>query len=869
MTGAKKKRAKSLLKWLLLVYLVALVASHIVRLGGPKEYPYIEGQQFAEVLEMNGSEALDSSVKIAYLDSPSSDPNAPVLVVLHGSPVASRSLLNIAEALEGPHRVIVPDLPGFGGSTLRVEDYSVLAHAYYLNQLMEQLEIDSFHLIGYSMGGGVAIDYIHVFPEKVRSLQLVSSIGVQELELLGDYTINHAIHGAQLAGLWLLQECVPHFGWMDNAILSVPYARNFFDTDQRPFREYLKQVEAPTLIVHAEDDGLVPVEAAYEHHRIVPHSELVMLEDGHMFMISRPDITAPPIIDFVNRVESGSASNRSQATAQRLAEAAKETGFEMRAVEGISLFVLWILLAVATFVSEDLTSISAGLLTAKGVISFIPAASACLIGIFVGDMLLYLAGRWLGTDFVRRAPLKWFITEADIVRSERWFEKRGMILIFVTRFFPGTRLATYFTAGILGVGFFKFAFYFLVAAILWTPLLVGLSAILGGQMLGWFEVYQKYALLGLIAVVLAMLILLKLVVPMFSHRGRRMLLGKWLRTSRWEYWPMWLFYPPVILYIFWKGLRHKHLAWFTATNPGMPLSGLVLESKQQILTALKSAGEEIPPFGVISRELSPDARFEAFKNTLEDLSLSYPVVLKPDVGERGLGVAVVKSDKESRSYFTGSQDDIIVQQYIGGLEYGIFYYRYPKEDRGRIFAITDKRFTSVNGNGKSTLEQLILDDPRAVAMAPFFFTKHVEDLFEIPEEGEEIQLAELGTHSRGSLFLDGMQLVTEDLETEIDRISKCFEGFYFGRYDIKVPSVEDLQKGENIRVLELNGITSEATSIYDPKNGLFTAYRVLFNQWSIASEIVKQNVENQIRPASHISVIKQLIAFKNHQKVEV
>lgn len=190
-----KKRIKSLLKWILLLYAVALTASHIVRWNGPDTYPYLEGQQLDEVQEMKGSKALESTVSLAFLDSPSVDPDAPVLVLLHGSPVASSSLQNISAALEGPFRVIVPDLPGFGGSTLEIEDYSVLAHAYYLDQLMVQLEVDSFHLIGYSMGGGVAIDYVHAFPEKVKSLQLVSSIGVQELELLGDYLINHAIHG--------------------------------------------------------------------------------------------------------------------------------------------------------------------------------------------------------------------------------------------------------------------------------------------------------------------------------------------------------------------------------------------------------------------------------------------------------------------------------------------------------------------------------------------------------------------------------------------------------------------------------------------------------------------------------------------------
>ena len=122
---------------------------------------------------------------------------------------------------------------------------------------------------------------------------------------------------------------------------------------------------------------------------------------------------------------------------------------------------------------------------------------------------------------------------------------------------------------------------------------------------------------------------------------------------------------------------------------------------------------------------------------------------------------------------------------------------------------------------------------------------------------------------RGSLFLDGTHLVTPELEQEIDRISKHFDGFYFGRYDIKVPSVEALQQGEGLRILELNGITSEATSIYDPKNGLFTAYKVLFNQWAIASKIVTQNNTLKIKPARHREVIKQLLAYRNHEKVEI
>lgn len=870
MMGASLKHWLISGKGLLLIYLLVLGASHLVRRGQPGEVPYIEGQAFLQVEEMRGKMPAGRSISMAYLDwVPPENPDAPVLVLLHGSPMASASLLSTARALQGNFRLIIPDLPGFGGSTLRVEDYSILAHAYYLDQLLRHLGVEKCHLAGYSMGGGVALEYAHAFPAHLKSLLLISSIGVQELELLGDYTINHAIHALQLGALWFLQECIPHFGWMDNAMLSVPYARNFFDTDQRPLREHLMAIEAPTLILHAEDDGLVPVETAREHHRIVPHSELQLLEEGHLFIITRPDITAPPIIDFVNRAEKGLAPRKSHASPERIAASVVPFNFEQIQARGIGIAVVGILLALATLISEDLTCIGAGLLAAKGVIGFIPATLACLIGIFLGDILLYFAGRVLGRRGVRKAPLRWLLSEADLTRSAQWFERRGVLLIFLTRFFPGTRLPTYFTAGLLGVGILRFSFFFLLAATAWTPLLVGLSALLGGQMLAWFEVYQDYALLGFIGVVLTLFLIIKVMVPLLSHRGRRLFLGKWIRFSRWEYWPLWKFYPPVVLYVIWLAWKHRNPAWFTATNPGMPLGGLVLESKSRILQALQSSGEAVAPFALLPKELDPEEKFRRFKKLQLRREFDYPVILKPDVGERGVGVAILKTDRDARAYFLKSLDHIIVQQYVKGLEFGIFYYRFPEEETGHIYSITDKRFIAVSGDGEKTVEQLILDDPRAVAMAPFFIKKHAGRLFDVLSPKTFLTLAEIGTHSRGCLFLDGTRLATPELTAAIDRISQAYPGFYFGRYDVRVPSVRHLQRGEGIRVIELNGITSEATNIYDPKNSLFEAYRILFRQWDLASEIARQNRKSGIEPAPLRHVIRQCMDYRKHKKVEV
>jgi hypothetical protein len=100
------------------------------------------------------------------------------------------------------------------------------------------------------------------------------------------------------------------------------------------------------------------------------------------------------------------------------------------------------------------------------------------------------------------------------------------------------------------------------------------------------------------------------------------------------------------------------------------------------------------------------------------------------------------------------------------------------------------------------------------------------------------------------MFLDGAWVNTPELEDAIDRISRSFEGFYFGRFDLRAESIDEFKRGRNFKVIELNGVTSEATSIYDPGNTIFKAYRTLFDQWRIAFEIGALNRSRGVRPSS-------------------
>ncbi|MEN8690491.1 MAG: VTT domain-containing protein [Desulfobacterales bacterium] len=529
-------------------------------------------------------------------------------------------------------------------------------------------------------------------------------------------------------------------------------------------------------------------------------------------------------------------------------------------IEGAGgLVITMILIALATLVSEDLTCIGAGLMAAGGAIGLTPAVAASFTGIFVGDILLYLAGRFIGQPALCRPPLKWVIKSDDVARASRWFAAKGAVIVLTSRFLPGSRLPTYFSAGMLGADFRRFSLYLGLAAALWTPILVGVSALVGHQMFAYFDLFKQYGIWVLLATVLLLWLILKTVVPVFSSRGRRLLLSSWRRKTRWEFWPPTVFYLPVAVYVLWLGIKHRSLTLFTAANPGIPDGGFIGESKSRILEQLQDHGEFVARFDVIPADMTTSAKIERAEGFMHRNGGSFPVVLKPDAGQRGTGVAVIRNRPQLYHYLGHAEGAAIIQEYVDGYEYGVFYYRYPDEKEGTLFSITDKHLLTLTGDGLRTLEQLILQDERAMCMAPFHFRRHQDRLFDVPRFGERIALVEVGTHCRGALFLDGSAVSSPALASVIDRISKRFEGFYFGRYDIRTPSLEDFRKGRNFKIVELNGVTSEATHIYQPGNSIWSAYRTLMRQWRIAFEIGAANRGRGVQPSTARRLLAALL----------
>lgn len=516
-------------------------------------------------------------------------------------------------------------------------------------------------------------------------------------------------------------------------------------------------------------------------------------------------------------------------------------------------------LAAATLVSEDLASAAAGVLVAGGRIGFLTAALACFAGIVAGDLLLFAAGRLLGRRVLDWGPIRSRVGAGSIERSSAWLDRRGPLVVLLSRFTPGTRLPTCLLAGALRTDAKRFVLWFLLSAALWTPLIVGASAAAGsglrtaGAAIGGGPGVTM--LLGMLAI--AGLLRIR---ALASWKTRRRLYGRWQRLTRWEFWPIWAVYPPVVAYIIWLAARYRSATVVTAANPGIPGGGVAGESKFEILRALEPAGEAVASAVLLPAQISPERRVSAAEYFIQRAGLNFPVVLKPDKGQRGSGVTIVRSARALTDAIRASRRDLILQEFAPGYEFGIFYARRPGLHRGRIISVTEKRFPAVVGDGRRTLEDLILADERAVCLERLHCRVHEERLRDVPYDGEIVRLVEIGSHCRGALFLDAARLLTPAMEDAFDRIARGFRGFFFGRFDVRTPCIDDFRLGRNFKIVELNGVTSEATHVYDPENGLPGAYRVLFAQWRLAFEIGAANVSQGAAPAP----LRELVTMVRH-----
>lgn len=180
----------------------------------------------------------------------------------------------------------------------------------------------------------------------------------------------------------------------------------------------------------------------------------------------------------------------------------------------------------ATLISEDLACITAGLLASEGVLSFGWALAAGFLGIYIGDMFLYLMGRIGGIALLRRAPFRWMIKESQIMQAESLFEEHGAKIIFSSRLLPGSRLPVYAAAGVLNYPLWRFSLFMFLAGGLSAVILVGGSRHLGEVVIDWLKVYEAWAIPVVATAAILIWITVKLLEICATKRSRLVFLAR-------------------------------------------------------------------------------------------------------------------------------------------------------------------------------------------------------------------------------------------------------------------------------------------------------------------------------------------------------
>ena len=329
--------------------------------------------------------------------------------------------------------------------------------------------------------------------------------------------------------------------------------------------------------------------------------------------------------------------------------------------------------------------------------------------------------------------------------------------------------------------------------------------------------------------------------------------------SSFEFMPAWQFYLPLVPHILGLALRSGGLTTLTAANPAIPGGGLVGESKTQVMDLVRGSPRKlIAPYTKFTRTSAPFPT----DNILQQMSregITFPAVAKPDISCRGVGIAKLKSLDELANYWDAfpMDADFIIQELIDmEPEAGIFYLRHPDWDTPQLFSMTLKYTPSVTGDGTSTLRELISNDARAQLTADVYFQKPNLNRESVPAKGARIKLAFAGNHCRGSVFRDGAEFVTPELTAAIDRVARAMPVFHFGRLDIRFETLAKLQQGIGFRIIEINGVGSEATHIWDNRFELNEARKVLREQYAHAYTIGAKMRNQGNRPIGLWQLIK-------------
>lgn len=327
-----------------------------------------------------------------------------------------------------------------------------------------------------------------------------------------------------------------------------------------------------------------------------------------------------------------------------------------------------------------------------------------------------------------------------------------------------------------------------------------------------------------------------------------------LRPS--EFWSDWLWQVPLFLQGLLLGLLRGSPNWFVRANPDLPWGGMFDAPKSSVLNQLRP-------------ENRPQGQLIRYQTGIPDLpqGLHFPLIVKPDAGERGRGVyKIMDAAAWSALWQQSVPGDYLVQNFVPApYEFGVFVIR-DKLGRLRIHSLTWKLPLGVVGDGSSPLEQLLAAHPRAQRFKWFWPAFSPSELAAVPAAGDWVPLHFSGNHSRGATFLNAQAFIDTDMEAAFNELLSPLEGFHYGRLDVMVAEPGDLHHADRIQVLEVNGANSEPAHVYDPAGswwaGLLEHFRFQRLMWRVAN----RNLSAGAKAPTVLATWKALRAYQQRSR---
>jgi membrane protein DedA with SNARE-associated domain len=521
--------------------------------------------------------------------------------------------------------------------------------------------------------------------------------------------------------------------------------------------------------------------------------------------------------------------------------------------------LLWlkhcIVIFFMTFVHEDAAILAAAFSTVEHKLPVWMAYVSVYLGIVTGDLLIYSLGHLAQKNNWLRSK----IIGPKVERLKLWLETHLVRVLVLCRITPGLLFPTFVACGWFRIPFTRFATVSILAGAVYSSVVLTLVILFGDLVLN----HLGYWAWGLAAFVIVGFAIRKYM-PDLKHRfhGMPSLDDLKKRVGQAEHIPNAILYIPVGLYYIFLGLRYRSLTLPSASNPNIETGGFMGESKASVMQMVGNDQQSwIAEFVTMHR--NGVAGEEDLKNALtlmKEKKLEFPIVAKPDIGWNGYGVRLVDDNIHLLQYISSfpHEENIVLQRpvpYDG--EAGVFYVRIPGEPKGKIYSITLRYFPFVTGDGKSSLRELIRNDERTKLRADYYLggkSEHVgfrdEDLDKVPSPGELVRLSFIGSLRVGGLYRNASHLITPELSDRFDKIAQSMPEFYFGRFDVRFESIEQLMKGEGFNIIEINGAGAEAIQAWDPNVGLFSLYREFFKAYRLLFKIGNLNRERGFKPAT-------------------